>query len=142
MLEVGSGCGYLAAVLSRLAGEVYGVERIGTLAEAAAERLRRLGCDNVQLRTADGREGWPEHAPYDVIIVSAASDEVPPALVRQLAPDGRLLLPLGESDGQVLTEVTPDGHDGWHERAVLPVRFVPLLRGVQGEARPPGGVHR
>jgi protein-L-isoaspartate(D-aspartate) O-methyltransferase len=102
-LEVGAGCGYQAAVLSRLCAEVYAVEIVASLAARAASLLRELGYVNVTVASFDAGAGWPEHAPYDVILVSAGAPRVPPMLVDQLADGGRLVVPVGEIDDQVLT---------------------------------------
>ena len=105
VLEVGTGSGYQAAVLSRLAAKVYSVERIATLAESAAERLRELGVTNVEVVVGDGSRGLQLHAPYDAVIVTAGSPRVPPLLFEQLAEGGRLVIPVGSSTLQVLTVV-------------------------------------
>ena len=128
ILEVGTGSGYQAAVLSSLVREIYSIEVIDELARSASERLTRLGHDNVEVRHGDGSCGWPEHAPFDGIIVTAAVPRIPPALVEQLRPGGRLVTPVGqplESQTLVLLEKREDGST-WEE-AVLPVIFVPLL---------------
>ena len=105
VLEVGAGSGYVAALLSRL-GEVFAIERLPMLADAARERLAALGCANVQLRTADGTFGWPEAAPFDAIIVSAGGPRVPTAFKEQLAPGGRLMIPVGQPRMQRLQKLT------------------------------------
>jgi protein-L-isoaspartate(D-aspartate) O-methyltransferase len=130
VLEVGTGSGYQAAVLSALAREVYTIELEPTLAERAREALARLGCTNVHTRTGDGYRGWPEAAPFDAIVVTAAPDHVPPALLEQLAPGGRLVIPVGGSGDQELMLYTKTGR-GVERRQLMPVRFVPL----RGEAR-------
>lgn len=139
VLEIGTGCGYAAAVLARLARQVYTVECLPALAAAAQERLRRLGCDNVVVRCSDGSLGWPERAPFDAIVVAAVAPAVPAALRRQLAVGGRLVLPVGERDGaQQLLRVTR-GEDGVERtERLLPVRFVPLV-GAAGFRGPVGG---
>lgn len=127
VLEVGTGSGYQAAVLATLAREVYSVEIVPTLAQAAATRLAALGYKNVRVRKGNGRAGWPEHAPYDAILVTAAAEGIPDALIEQLKPGGRLVIPIGEPfRGQTLTLVTKDATGRIKERAVLPVAFVPL----------------
>jgi protein-L-isoaspartate(D-aspartate) O-methyltransferase len=127
-LEIGTGCGYQAAVLSELAKEVYTVEYVPELAEGAAQRLKRLGYANVQVRTGDGYNGWPEHAPFDAIIVTCAAHDIPPPLVEQLKVGGRMVIPLGEAYGfQDLFLVTKDAGGGIHEKAMFPVAFVPLV---------------
>jgi protein-L-isoaspartate(D-aspartate) O-methyltransferase len=127
VLEVGTGSGYQAAILSRLAGQVYSVEIVEPLAAAAAQRLRALGYDNVEVRAGDGSLGWPEHAPYDAVIVTAAAEHVPPALLQQLKPGGRMVIPVGGwLDVQQLLLLTK-AHDGTLQRKhIEPVRFVPL----------------
>lgn len=128
VLEVGAGSGYAAAVLSRLAAEVYAIERQEELARLAAERLRRLGYHNVHLKHGDGTLGWPEHAPYDAIVVAAGGPDVPPALLEQLALGGRLVIPIGSTQRlQELVRVRRVSEDR-HEREELgSVRFVPLI---------------
>lgn len=136
ILEVGTGSGYQAAVLSRLVKQVYSIEIVPALAEAAAARLRRLGRNNVEVRAGDGYHGWEEHAPYDGIIVTAATDAIPPPLIAQLKPGARLVIPLGTPFGhQVLSVVNKDADDGVVVRDVLPVAFVPLT----GSHEPRGG---
>ncbi len=126
VLEIGTGSGYQTAVLSRLVEHVDTIEVRPRLAEAARARLQEIGCANVTVRVGDGRRGWPEEAPFNAIVVTAAPDEVPPALLEQLAVDGRLLIPLGTLD-QELVRLTR--REGRIEREVLlPVRFVPLTR--------------
>jgi protein-L-isoaspartate(D-aspartate) O-methyltransferase len=127
-LEVGTGCGYQAAVLGVLAKEVYTVEFVPELAEAAAERLKRLGYANVHVRTGDGYEGWPEHAPFDAIIITCAAHDIPPPLLEQLKVGGRMVIPLGQAYGfQDLFLVTKDADGAVHEKAMFPVAFVPLV---------------
>ncbi len=127
VLEIGTGCGYQAAVLSLLARDVYTIEIIESLGKDAARRLHRLGYKNVHTKIGDGYKGWPEHAPYDAIIVTAAPDHVPPALVEQLKPGGRLVIPVGKlfQELMVITK-NADGTTTRHE--VVPVQFVPLTR--------------
>jgi len=133
VLEVGTGCGYQAAVLATVVQEVWSVERIAELADAAAERLERLGYDNVHVKTADGGLGWPEHAPYDGILVTAAAKAVPQALIGQLAPGGRMAIPVGLGRfEQTLTLVEKDEAGAVTVEPGLPVAFVPLITGVGG----------
>jgi len=130
VLEIGTGSGYQAAVLSPLVAQVYSVETVPQLATEAAERLRRLGYANVELREGDGYLGWPDKAPFDGIIVTAAAPELPEALVRQLAPGGRLIIPLGPRGGeQALFVVRKDSDGTIDRRPVLPVAFVPMVPG-------------
>jgi protein-L-isoaspartate(D-aspartate) O-methyltransferase len=133
VLEVGTGSGYQAAVLSRLADEVFTIERYRTLADRAREILARLGYHNVTVVFGDGLKGVPEHAPYDRIIVTAAAETVPEALVSQLAVGGIMVLPLGQHDGvQRIVKLTM-GKDGVTQQDLLAVRFVPLLPGQARE---------
>lgn len=127
VLEVGTGSGYQAAVLGHISRHVYSVEALPSLAEAARELLARLGY-GVIVRAGDGRLGWPEHAPYDAIVVTAAPAEVPPALVQQLAPGGRLVIPIGESQWEQVLWRLVKGQDGRLRAERLgEVRFVPLI---------------
>jgi protein-L-isoaspartate(D-aspartate) O-methyltransferase len=128
-LEVGAGCGYQAAVLSRLATEVYAVERIAALLERAKANLRQLRLPNVRLKHADGTQGLPEAAPFDTIIVAAAAAQFPEALRQQLEVGGRLMLPLGARE-QCLYLVERKPH-GYIESRFDMVRFVPLLAGLE-----------
>jgi protein-L-isoaspartate(D-aspartate) O-methyltransferase len=128
VLEIGTGSGYQAAVLAEITRNVYSVERIAGLARTAAARLARLGYDSVQVREGDGALGWPEEAPFDAIIVTAAATAIPPALLVQLGPDGRLILPLGGPDGpQVLVLLVRNPAGKFDRRDLWPVRFVPFL---------------
>lgn len=128
-LEVGAGCGYQAAVLAQLTGEVYAVERIRPLLEKAKSHMRRLQQFNVRLKHADGQLGLPEAAPFDSIVVAAAAPRVPPALLQQLAEGGRLVLPVGAGEQYLcLIERTPQG---FVETRLDGVRFVPLLTGTE-----------
>jgi protein-L-isoaspartate(D-aspartate) O-methyltransferase len=130
VLEVGTGSGYQAAVLSGLVERVYSVEVIPALARSAADRLERLGYRNVEVRTGDGALGWPEHAPFDGIMVTAAATAIPPALIEQLKPGRRLVIPVGRGYwGQDLKLVEKSGTGQVHSRTVLPVAFVPLTKG-------------
>ena len=128
-LEVGTGSGYQAAVLSRLVAKVFSVELVDPLAQSAAATLRRLGYANVTVRSGDGYLGWPEEAPFDIILVTAAPEAVPPALVAQLRPGGRLVVPVGRVwDVQDLQLIEKDAAGRTSTRSVIPVRFVPLIR--------------
>ena len=132
VLEIGTGSGYAAAVLGRLAKEVHTVERHAVLAEGAAAALAALGVDNVQVHTADGTLGWPAAAPYDAIVVTAAGPEVPAALLAQLAVGGRLVMPVGEREGaQWLLRLTRVNEHETRREELMGVRFVPLT-GAQG----------
>jgi protein-L-isoaspartate(D-aspartate) O-methyltransferase len=133
VLEVGTGSGYQAAVLSRLAREVVSVERYRTLAETARERLQRLGYENVEVVVGDGFAGVPEKSPYDRIVVTAAAATLPQALVDQLGEGGVMLLPLGPHEGtQHIVKLTKSS-TGLQREELIPVRFVPLLPGQAKE---------
>ena len=130
VLEIGTGSGYQAAVLAELTGQVYSIEIIEELGEQARERLARLGYDNVSVRLGDGYYGWEEHAPFDTIVVTAAASHVPPPLVAQLKPGGRMVIPVGSrflTQQLVLIEKQQDGQ--LITQQLLPVRFVPLTGG-------------
>ena len=132
VLEIGTGSGYGAAVLSKIAGEVYTVERIESLADSARDRLAALGYGNVHVRCGDGTLGWAEHAPYDAIIVTAGGPTVPRALLDQLKPGGRLVMPLGsEPRAQRLIRRTRTGPETYPQDDLEWVAFVPLI-GEQG----------
>jgi protein-L-isoaspartate(D-aspartate) O-methyltransferase len=131
VLEVGAGSGYAAAILGQLAAEVIAIERVEELADAARERLASLGYDNVTVIHADGTLGWPEHAPYDAIAVAAGGPEVPRAFTEQLAGGGRLVIPVGPREQQVLRRVTRVGKEELRDERITDVRFVPLI-GEQG----------
>ena len=127
VLEIGTGSGYQAAVLAKLVKQVYSLEIVEKLAEQARERLQRLGYDNVEVRSGNGHFGWPEHAPYDAIIVTAAASRIPPALIKQLKPGGTLVIPVGDHySGQDLRVITKNEQGQVEERGVLPVIFVPM----------------
>ncbi len=130
VLEVGTGSGYAAAVLSRLAAEVYTVERHRELAITAARRFDDLGYPNIWVQVGDGTRGWDEYAPFDAIAVAAAGPSLPRSLLLQLADGGRLVIPLGGRDEQRLTRVVRHG-DRYRQESLGPVRFVPLI-GVEG----------
>jgi protein-L-isoaspartate(D-aspartate) O-methyltransferase len=145
VLEIGAGSGYAAAVLGQLAREVWAVERHAPLAQGARERMESLGYDNVHIVEGDGTLGWPEHAPYDAVVVAAGGPDIPPALLEQLAPGGRLVIPVGSDprlqelirvrkreDGEIAREnlgavsfVPLVGAQGWTEKGELPAPPVP-----------------
>lgn len=125
ILEIGTGCGYQAAVLSPLVREVYSIEIIPALAEQAAATLTRLGCTNVQVKTGNGYQGWAEHAPFDAIIVTCAPEAVPAPLIQQLRDGGRMVIPIGGWLEQNLVLLAKRGTNVTRE-AILPVRFVPM----------------
>ncbi len=127
VLEIGTGCGYQAAVLGRIASEVHTVEIVPALAAEAELRLHEQGYRNVHCHSSDGYYGWPPAAPYQGIVVTAAAVGVPEPLFQQLAPGGRLLIPLG-TDSQYLTRFTARADGRFEEEALLPVRFVPFTR--------------
>lgn len=127
VLEVGAGSGYVSALLSRMAGRVCALERSASLAREAVKRLERLGCENVDLRCGDGTKGWPEHLSFDAIIVSAGGPEIPPRLKEQLAPGGRLVMPVGPASKQALLYLLRTGPDSFTTQDLGPVRFVPLI---------------
>jgi protein-L-isoaspartate(D-aspartate) O-methyltransferase len=127
VLEIGTGCGYQSAVLAELAGKVHSIEIIGNLGHAAKLTLARLGYGNVETRIGDGYAGWPDAAPFDAIIVTAAPDHIPPALIAQLKPGGRLVIPVGTL-AQELMVVRKDADGRTLNETIVPVRFVPLTR--------------
>ncbi|HEY0566863.1 MAG TPA: protein-L-isoaspartate(D-aspartate) O-methyltransferase [Xanthobacteraceae bacterium] len=133
VLEIGTGSGYQAAVLARLAREVVSIERYRTLAESARTRLRTLGLRNVEIVTGDGLCGCPDRAPFDRIIVTAAAEQIPPALVEQLVDGGILLLPLGPHSGAQQVVKLRRTSAGLERDDLMPVRFVPLLAGQARE---------
>lgn len=138
VLDVGTGCGYQAAVLSQLAQAVYSIEILPELHESAKRRLDSLGYDNVHLALGNGCQGWSGHAPYDGILVAAATESVPGALLKQLAPQGRMVLPLVASPGhEVLTVIEKQPGGEVTMRGLLPVRFVPLVDYPTGAHRSP-----
>ena len=137
VLEIGTGSGYAAAVLSRIAKHVYTIERHGSLAELASERLVRLGYTNTEVLEADGTLGWPERAPFDAIVVAAGGPEVPQALLDQLAIGGRLVIPVGAGRAQELVRVTRTSKTEYRREDLGSVTFVPLI-GAQGWAERPG----
>ena len=128
VLEVGTGTGYQAAILSQLAQQVYTIERIPELAQAAQQRLIEMGCDNVETRCSDGYLGWPEKAPFDAIVVTAAAAKLPTALLEQLAPGGRMVIPIGLPHAhQELVLVTRDLQGEVDTSNILGVAFVPMV---------------
>jgi protein-L-isoaspartate(D-aspartate) O-methyltransferase len=130
ILEVGTGSGYQAAVLAEIVSRVFTIEIIESLGRTAAKRLEELGYGNIEVRIGDGYAGWPEKAPFDGIVVTAAAPRVPQALVEQLKPGGRMVIPLGGAgDVQYLKLLTKRADGGVEEKRVLPVRFVPLVPG-------------
>src|SRR5215207_2553555 len=133
VLEVGTGSGYQAAILSQLAGEVFTVERYRTLADSARERLNTLGYANVTVIAGDGLAGLPEHAPYHRIMVTAAAETVPQPLVDELAEGGIMVLPLGKHDGEQRLVKLRRGKDGISRQDLIGVRFVPALPGKARE---------
>ena len=130
VLEVGTGSGYQAAVLAEIVKQVYSIEIVPSLAHGAAAHLAELGYRNVEVRVGDGYAGWPEKAPFDAIIVTAAAPRVPQALVEQLKPGGKMVIPVGGTwSVQELLVITRRADGGFDRRSVLPVRFVPLVPG-------------
>lgn len=129
VLEIGTGSGYQAAVLSRLVEHVYTVEIVEPLARSAARTLTDLGYENVTVRAGDGYAGWPEHAPFDIIVVTAAPDHLPQPLIDQLAPGGRMVVPVGPPGAvQSLELIEKGAGNEVSRRSITPVRFVPLTR--------------
>jgi protein-L-isoaspartate(D-aspartate) O-methyltransferase len=132
ILEVGTGSGYQAAVLAATGAEVYTIEIFRALADTARARLARLGYDNATVRHGDGHDGWPDKAPFDAIVVTAAASHIPPALPRQLKPGGRMVIPVGSVYGaQYLILVEKDAKGKLRTRNLLPVAFVPMLSGLR-----------
>ncbi|CAN5550558.1 protein-L-isoaspartate(D-aspartate) O-methyltransferase [soil metagenome] len=132
VLEIGTGSGYQAAILAELAAQVYTIEIIAPLGKRAEETLKRLGYKNVEVKIGDGYQGWPEHAPFDAVIVTCAPDHVPQALVEQTKEGGRIVIPVGPTGAQTLY-LLEKKNGRLEQREVLPVRFVPMT----GEARQP-----
>ncbi|MDP8994521.1 MAG: protein-L-isoaspartate(D-aspartate) O-methyltransferase [Pseudomonadota bacterium] len=129
VLEVGTGSGYQAAVLAELGAEVFSIEIVEPLAASASARLADLGYESVTVRAGDGYAGWPEEAPFDRIIVTAAAPHLPQPLVDQLRPGGRMVIPVARGDGEQLMLIEKDRSGRVRSREILPVRFVPLVRG-------------
>ena len=132
VLEIGTGSGYQAAVLAEIVDDVFSIEIVKDLGEEGAQRLKRLGYDKVQVRIGDGYHGWREHAPFDAIIVTAAASHIPPPLVEQLKPGGRMVIPVGppfQVQQLMLLEKEDDGTV--RQRSLMAVRFVPLTRGSE-----------
>jgi len=130
VLEIGTGSGYQAAVLGEIVAHVYTIEIVESLGRSAAALLKELGYANVDCRIADGYKGWPEAAPFDAVIVTAAPDDVPPKLLEQLAKGGRMILPVGSPGSiQKLIKITKDARGNLHETFLIPVRFVPMVKG-------------
>ena len=128
VLEVGTGSGYQAAVLAETVARVFSIEIIDSLGKEAAENLRNLGYGNVEIRIGDGYRGWPEKAPFDAIVVTAAAPRVPEALVEQLKPGGRMVIPVGQAGGaQELLLIVKTAAGKIEQKKILPVRFVPLV---------------
>jgi protein-L-isoaspartate(D-aspartate) O-methyltransferase len=129
VLEIGAGCGYQSMILSKLAKTVYSVERIGALVDKLRIRLHELRVNNVRVRHGDGAHGWERNAPFDAILVAAAGYDIPPALIEQLAPGGRLVIPVGQPGNQELKLVTRL-HSGTEEQTLGLVSFVPMVNGT------------
>lgn len=135
VLEIGTGSGYQSAVLGRCARQVYSIEILPELAQSAASKLKELGYDNVTVKAGDGYRGWPDHAPFDGIIVTAAPARIPEPLLDQLAPGGRMVIPVGEFF-QELKVLRKDADGKVTEKDIIPVRFVPMTGEVE---KTPGG---
>jgi len=133
VLEVGTGSGYQAAVLAACGAEVYSIEIVDALAKRAQHDLARLGIENVHVRSGDGYRGWPEVAPFDAIVVTAAAPQVPPALLSQLRIGGRLVIPVGETWQEQTLQVHTRTETGFDVHDVVPVRFVPMTGAVRGK---------
>ncbi|HAR98004.1 MAG TPA: protein-L-isoaspartate O-methyltransferase [Syntrophus sp. (in: bacteria)] len=128
VLEIGAGSGYQAAVLARIVREVFTIEIVPELGNAARERLRTLGCRNVRVRVADGYDGWPEEAPFDAIVVTAAADHIPPPLIRQLRDGGRMVIPVGSPFFVQTLMLVEKDRGKIRTTSLMPVRFVPFTR--------------
>jgi protein-L-isoaspartate(D-aspartate) O-methyltransferase len=130
VLDVGTGSGYQAAVLAEIVKQVYSIEIVESLGKTAADRLAELGYKNIEVKIGDGYQGWPEKAPFDGIVVTAAAPYVPKALIEQLKTGGRMVIPVGGEGGMQFLKVLTKRADGrYDERRVIPVRFVPLIPG-------------
>lgn len=136
VLEIGTGSGYQTAILSRLVSHVFSIERLPDLLVEAEDRFRRLRLDNIDTRLGDGAQGWRDAAPFDAILVTAATPEVPPPLLAQVAPAGRLVAPIGDPNQQELV-ILERGPGAWRERRAGPVRFVPLVSRLAFPEDPP-----
>jgi protein-L-isoaspartate(D-aspartate) O-methyltransferase len=137
LLEIGTGSGYQAAVAAEVVAEVFSIEIVEELARSAAERLERLGVDNVSVRAGDGYLGWPQEGPFDGILVTAGAEEIPQPLVEQLKPGARMIIPVGDPSAiQILKVVEKLPGGGVEIRDVIPVRFVPFLRDTVGGTSP------
>lgn len=129
VLEVGTGSGYQAAILSEFTPHIFSIEILKPLADEAATRLQKHGYHTIHVKCGDGYQGWPEYAPFDAIIVTCAPDQIPSPLLEQLAPDGRIVIPVGDQWGiQELLLVTKDTQGNITKQSMMPVRFVPLIR--------------
>ena len=126
VLEIGTGSGYQAAILGEIAKEVYSIEIIPQLAQRARQTLAQLGYENIEVKTGDGYQGWPEHAPYDAIIVTAAPEKIPQALIEQLATNGKMVIPVGSWYQEIV--VLTKTEERIIEKKTIPVRFVPMIR--------------
>jgi protein-L-isoaspartate(D-aspartate) O-methyltransferase len=135
VLEIGTGSGYQSAVLGEIAAEVYSIEILPELARSAGEKLKQLGYANVEVREGDGYRGWPEHAPFDGIVVTAAPERIPQPLLDQLAPGGRMVIPVG-GFFQELKVFTKDKDGRVTEKDIIPVRFVPMTGEIEKEKTP------
>lgn len=138
VLEIGTGSGYQSAILARIVRRVLSIERIPELARQARRVLDATGCGNVQIRVGDGTLGWPEEAPFDAIIVTAGAPAIPAIYRQQLAIGGRLVIPVGDRNAQLLLRVVRTGETSYREESLLDCRFVPLI-GAQGWNGPTGG---
>jgi len=127
VLEVGVGSGYSAAVLSRLVAQVYGVERDSTLLAQAEAKFKEMGLSNIQVKLGDGSLGWEDESPFDAILVTAGSPRIPASLLAQLKVGGVLVIPVGKREEQDLMRVVKRSKDGYQEKTLYPVRFVPLI---------------